>query len=50
MNKAFARWFAEEHKRYMRWPAVCQCGHRERFHMWNKSDHPQSSKWTPGHC
>ena len=48
-GKFFLKWAAEEHERYLRWPAICDCAHRERFHMWSKSDHP-STKWTPGRC
>jgi hypothetical protein len=26
------------------------CNHTERLHLWSKSDHPNSKKWTVGSC
>lgn len=27
-----------------------RCGHTERLHLWSKSDHPNSKKWTLAGC
>lgn len=44
MYKNFQDWLSAENQRKLMWSRYCTCNHRERFHMWNKSDHPRSSK------